>query len=61
MQWLIRLITKPGGLVLDPFFGSGTTGKAATEAGFRYIGIEREREYMEIAQERVKTQLGMAF
>jgi len=61
MQWLIRLITPPRGLVLDPFFGSGTTGKAATEAGFRFIGIEREPEYVEIAKERVKTQIGMAF
>lgn len=61
MQWLIRLITPTGGLVLDPFFGSGTTGKAATEAGFRFIGVEREPEYIGIAKERVKTQMGMAF
>lgn len=45
MQWLCRLITPPGGLVLDPFAGTGTTGEAAFREGFRAILIEREEEY----------------
>jgi site-specific DNA-methyltransferase (adenine-specific) len=52
MRWLCRLVTQPGGLVLDPFTGSGTTGIAAVEAGFRFLGIEREPEYVEIARRR---------
>jgi hypothetical protein len=53
MEWLIRLITPPGGLVLDPFAGSGTTGVAAIQRGFRFIGWEREPEYFEIARARI--------
>lgn len=53
MSYLIRLITPPGGLVLDPFAGSGSTGVAALKDGFRFIGIEREAEYAEIAQKRL--------
>jgi len=45
MRWLCRLITPPGGLILDPFAGSGTTGQAATEEGFNAVLIEREVEY----------------
>lgn len=45
MRWLCRLVTPPGGLILDPFAGSGTTLQAAVELGFRAIGIEREAEY----------------
>ncbi len=54
MQYLIRLITPPGGIVLDPFMGSGSTGLAAKRAGFEFIGIEREKEYFEIAEKRIK-------
>ena len=53
MQYLIRLITPPSGLVLDPFMGSGSTGKAALAEGFEFIGIEQEQEYYEIAKERL--------
>lgn len=53
MRWLVRLVTPPGGLVLDPFAGSGTTGIAAIAEGFGFGGIEREAEYVEIAQRRL--------
>lgn len=45
MQWLVRLVTPPGGLVLDPFAGTGTTGEAAFREGMRAVLIEREAEY----------------
>jgi hypothetical protein len=54
MRYLCRLVTPPGGVVLDPFMGSGSTGKAAALEGFRFIGIEREAEYLEIARQRVQ-------
>lgn len=53
MQWLCRLVTPKGGLILDPFCGSGTTGRAAVAEGFRFIGIEKEAEYVEIARARI--------
>mgnify|MGYP000390830774 FL=1 len=53
MQYLCRLVTPPGGTVLDPFTGSGSTGKAAIIEGFNFIGIEREAEYVEIARARI--------
>ncbi|MCK4205277.1 site-specific DNA-methyltransferase [Brucella pituitosa] len=53
MRWLCRLVTPPGGIVLDPFMGSGSTGKAALLEGFKFIGCEREDEYMPIAQARI--------
>lgn len=52
MRWLCRLCTPPGGIVLDPFAGSGTTGVAAIEDGFSPILIEREEEYINIARQR---------
>ena len=55
MRYLCRLVTPPGGVVLDPFTGSGSTGKAAVLEGFRFIGIEREAEYVEIAKARIGT------
>ena len=63
MRWLCRLVTPPGGTVLDPFTGSGTTGVAALSEGFRFVGIEREDHYREdIARPRLKaTQPAMAF
>lgn len=54
MAYLCRLVTPPGGIVLDPFMGSGSTGKAAVREGFRFIGIERDEEYYAIAEQRVK-------
>ena len=53
MRYLCRLVTPPGGIVLDPFMGSGSTGKAAVIEGFQFIGIEREAEYVEIAKARI--------
>jgi len=53
MRYFCRMITPPGGLVLDPFMGSGSTGIAALKEGFRFVGIEREPEYFEIAEKRV--------
>ena len=53
MAWLVRLITPPGGIVLDPFAGSGSTCVAARREGFFFIGIEQELEYVEIARKRV--------
>jgi len=53
MRYLCRLVTPPGGIVLDPFMGSGSTGKACALEGFRFIGIEREAEYIEIAERRI--------
>ena len=52
MRYLVRLVTPPNGTVLDPFCGSGTTGVAAKQEGFNFIGIEREAEYVEIARRR---------
>jgi site-specific DNA-methyltransferase (adenine-specific) len=54
MLYLIRLVTPKGGTTLDPFMGSGSTGKAAVRGGFDFIGIEREKEYMEIAEARIQ-------
>jgi site-specific DNA-methyltransferase (adenine-specific) len=53
MRYLCRLVTPPGGIVLDPFMGSGSTGKGAVLEGFGFIGIEREQEYLAIAVERI--------
>lgn len=54
MEYLIKLVTPPTGIVLDPFCGSGSTGVAATRLGFGFIGIEREKEYVDIAEKRIK-------
>jgi DNA modification methylase len=53
MRYLCRLVTPPRGIVLDPFMGSGSTGKAAILEGFQFIGIEREEEYIKIAKARI--------
>jgi DNA modification methylase len=53
MQYLCRLITPPNGIILDPFMGSGSTGKAAILEGFDFIGIEKEEEYLKIAETRI--------
>jgi site-specific DNA-methyltransferase (adenine-specific) len=54
MRYLCRLITPPAGIVLDPFMGSGSTGKAAILEGFDFIGIEQSAEYLEIAKNRIE-------
>jgi DNA modification methylase len=53
MQWLCRLVMPKGGLILDPFCGSGTTGRAAIAEGFSFIGIELSEEYAAIARARI--------
>lgn len=53
MSYLVKLVTPPGGTVLDPFMGSGTTGIAANNEGFEFIGIELEQEYYEISRQRI--------
>lgn len=54
MRYLIRLVTPPGGRVLDPFTGSGTTGIAAVLEGFNFVGVELDPEYVTLAQARIK-------
>ena len=54
MQYLVRLVTPPKGIVLDPFMGSGSTGKACTYEGFDFIGIDQSDEYVEIARARIE-------
>lgn len=54
MRWLCRLVTPPGGTVLDPFSGSGTTGCAAVLEGFDFIGFEQSDEFAEVARERIR-------
>lgn len=55
MKWLIKLVTPPHGTVLDPFMGSGTTGVAARQLGFDFIGFEVSEEYFEIANHRISS------
>lgn len=55
MQYLIRMVTPPGGWVLDPFTGSGSTGVAALKSGFNFQGIEKEVEYHQIAEARLRS------
>jgi len=57
MEYLITLITPPNGIVLDPFFGSGTTGIAAVNLGFNYIGFELNPEYCKMAEKRIEPYL----
>jgi hypothetical protein len=54
MRWLVRLITPPGGTVLDPFMGSGTTGVACASEGASFIGIEQDAAFFDIARQRVE-------
>jgi site-specific DNA-methyltransferase (adenine-specific) len=54
MRYLCRLVTRPGGVVLDPFMGSGSTGRACIEEGFSFIGIERDAAYYDLACERMR-------
>jgi site-specific DNA-methyltransferase (adenine-specific) len=53
MRQLVRLVTPPGGVVLDPFTGSGSTGKAAILEGFEFIGVELTDEYLPIIEGRL--------
>ena len=53
MKYLCRLVTQPGGVVLDPFMGSGTTGRACLEEGFIFVGMEKDPDYFKLCQQRV--------
>jgi site-specific DNA-methyltransferase (adenine-specific) len=53
MRWLCRLVTPPGGLILDPFCGSGSTGVAALAEGFHFLGCELNAEYVALARKRI--------
>ena len=55
MKYLCRLITPKGGTVLDPFMGSGSTGMAAKEENFEFVGIEKEEQYFNIASARIES------
>ena len=55
MKYLCRLITPKGGTILDPFMGSGSTGMAAKEENFDFVGIEKEEEYFNIASARIES------
>ena len=57
MRYLVRLVTPPGGLVLDPFTGSGSTGKAAVLEGMRFLGCELSPDYAAIAEARIRSAL----
>jgi site-specific DNA-methyltransferase (adenine-specific) len=57
MRYLVKLITPPNGIVLDPFTGSGSTGKGAVMEGFNFIGIELDPDYVAIATARIQHQL----
>ena len=59
MRYLCRLVTPKGGLVLDPFTGSGSTGKAAMLEGFRFIGAEMNPEYVAIAKARIESAVNL--
>ena len=54
MQYLCRLITPTGGVVLDPYMGSGSTGKAAVKEGFSFVGCELDEDYYKIAKSRIQ-------
>jgi DNA modification methylase len=54
MRYLCKLVTPPGGVILDPFMGSGSTGAAAVTEGFRFIGVELNDDYLDIARARIK-------
>ena len=54
MSWLVQLVTPPDGIVIDPFNGSGSTGKAAMINGFKYIGMDLSQEYIDISKRRIQ-------
>lgn len=54
MRYLVKMITPTGGMVLDPFMGSGSTGVACVQEGFNFIGVEMDKEYFEIAKARIE-------
>ena len=61
MRWLVRLVCPPGAVVIDPFMGSGTTGVACRLEGFGFIGIDRDEDYVRIAQGRIDAETPSLF
>lgn len=61
MRWLCKLITPPGGKIIDPFLGSGSTGRGAVLEGFDFIGIENEAMYLPLARARIAEAQGELF
>lgn len=59
MEWLVRLVTPPGGLVLDPFCGSGSTGVACARLGVRFLGLEMDPDYAALARMRIEHARGL--
>lgn len=59
MRWLVRLVTPPGGTVLEPFAGSGTTAEACVIEGFKCIAIEREAAYLPLIEKRLNKPIAM--
>ena len=57
MEWLVTLITPPGGTILDPFTGSSSTGVAAIKNGWHFIGIDQSAEYIELSNSRLNAEL----
>jgi DNA modification methylase len=55
MEYLCKLITPPTGIILDPFAGSGSTGVAAIKLGYGFVGIEKVKDYCDIAAKRIET------
>lgn len=56
MRWCVRMVTPPGGVVLDPFMGSGSTGKAAVSEGFNFVGIELDEHFCDVAAGRIASE-----
>jgi site-specific DNA-methyltransferase (adenine-specific) len=61
MRWICRLITPPGGIILDIFMGSGSTGKAAALEGFRFVGCDLSAEYVAVARQRIAYAVAMCY
>lgn len=60
MEYLVKMVTKKGGTVLDPFNGSGSTGVACVKNGYNYIGIDLSEEYLNISEERIQKEINTA-
>lgn len=60
MEYLVKMVTPPGGIVLDPFMGSGTTGVACRKLGFLFVGCESNAEYYDLAKKRIEHQQEVA-
>lgn len=61
MRWLVRLVCHQGGTILDPFMGSGSTGVACIQEGMRFVGIEMDKHYCEIANNRISKETDIVF